>query len=124
MKNNPQPPKLFLHFFRWYCKPELRDSIEGDLTELYQERVAIKGKRKADLLFIKDVLLLLRPHIIRTKKDRKQMNQYTMSGNNFAARHFVKIAWRNVVKNKAFSLINIGGLAVGMATAMLIGLWI
>ncbi len=39
-------------------------------------------------------------------------------------RNYLKIAWRNLVKNKASSLINIGGLAVGMAVAMLIGLWI
>lgn len=35
-----------------------------------------------------------------------------------------KIAWRNLVKNKGYSIINIGGLAVGMAVAMLIGLWV
>jgi len=39
-------------------------------------------------------------------------------------KNYLKIAWRNIVKNKASSLINIGGLAVGMAVAMLIGLWI
>lgn len=39
-------------------------------------------------------------------------------------RNYLKIAWRNLVKNKTSSFINIGGLAVGMAVAMLIGLWI
>ena len=39
-------------------------------------------------------------------------------------RNYFKIAWRNLVKNKVASFINIGGLAVGMAVAMLIGLWI
>jgi len=39
-------------------------------------------------------------------------------------RNYLKIAWRNLVKNKASSFINISGLAVGMAVAMLIGLWI
>lgn len=39
-------------------------------------------------------------------------------------KNYLKIAWRNLVKNKASSLINIGGLAVGMAVAMVIGLWI
>jgi ABC-type antimicrobial peptide transport system permease subunit len=38
--------------------------------------------------------------------------------------NYLKIAWRNLIKNKVSSLINIGGLAVGMAVAMLIGLWI
>jgi putative ABC transport system permease protein len=37
---------------------------------------------------------------------------------------FFKIAWRNLLKNKAFSLINISGLAVGMAIALLIGVWV
>jgi len=39
-------------------------------------------------------------------------------------KNYLKTAWRNLVKNKASSLINIGGLAVGMAVVMLIGLWI
>ena len=39
-------------------------------------------------------------------------------------KNYLKVAWRNIVKSKASSLINIGGLAVGMAVAMLIGLWI
>lgn len=39
-------------------------------------------------------------------------------------RNYFKIAWRNLVKSKGYSIINIGGLAVGMAVAMLIGLWV
>lgn len=39
-------------------------------------------------------------------------------------KNYFKIAWRNLIKNKASSFINIGGLAVGMAVAMMIGLWI
>jgi putative ABC transport system permease protein len=37
--------------------------------------------------------------------------------------NYLKIAFRNLVRNKVYSFINIGGLAVGMAVAMLIGLW-
>ena len=39
-------------------------------------------------------------------------------------RNYFKIAWRNLIKNKVYSLINIGGLAVGIAVVMLIGLWV
>ena len=39
-------------------------------------------------------------------------------------RNYLKIAYRNLARNKGYSFINIGGLAVGMATAMLIGLWV
>ena len=37
---------------------------------------------------------------------------------------YFKIGWRNLVKEKGYSFINIGGLALGMAVAMLIGLWV
>ena len=39
-------------------------------------------------------------------------------------KNYMQIAFRNLVKNKFTSLINIGGLATGMAVAILIGLWI
>src|ERR1700733_2359379 len=38
-------------------------------------------------------------------------------------KNYLKIAWRNLIKNKASSFINVSGLAVGMAVAILIGLW-
>src|SRR5476651_1599971 len=39
-------------------------------------------------------------------------------------KNYLKTAWRNLIKNKVHSFINIVGLSVGMAVAMLIGLWI
>jgi len=39
-------------------------------------------------------------------------------------KNYFKIAWRNLLKNKTASFINISGLAVGISVAMLIGLWI
>src|ERR1700741_2635216 len=39
-------------------------------------------------------------------------------------KNYLKSAWRNLVKNKEHSFINIVGLSVGMAVAMLIGLWV
>src|ERR1700744_5756399 len=39
-------------------------------------------------------------------------------------KNYLKVAWRNLVRNRVSSMINIGGLAVGMAVAMLIGLWV
>ena len=39
-------------------------------------------------------------------------------------KNYLKVAWRNLAGNRAHTFINIGGLAVGMAVAILIGLWI
>ena len=39
-------------------------------------------------------------------------------------KNYFKIAWRNLVKNKATSFINIGGLSIGLAVAIIIMLWV
>ena len=117
MKNNA-PPKLFLRFFRWYCHPKLKKYIEGDLIELYDERVKQFGKRKADIKFVIDVLYLFRPGIIRPPSDYKDLNTYSMYKSYF------KIGWRNLLKNKIYSSINIVGLAISLACCLAIGLYI
>ncbi|MEO5595257.1 MAG: ABC transporter permease, partial [Chitinophagaceae bacterium] len=38
--------------------------------------------------------------------------------------NYFKTAWRNIVRSKGYSALNIFGLATGMAVALLIGLWV
>ncbi len=111
------PPRLFLRFFRWFCHPELLKHIEGDLMELYGERVQEAGKRKADIKFMIDVLLLFRPGIIRSPKGYHHLNSYGMYKSYF------RVGWRSLLRNKGYSFINVSGLAVGIAVTMLIGMW-
>ncbi|MDB4901481.1 MAG: FtsX-like permease family protein [Mucilaginibacter sp.] len=39
-------------------------------------------------------------------------------------KNYIKIAWRNLVRNKVSSIINISGLAIGLACVLLIGMYI
>jgi putative ABC transport system permease protein len=39
-------------------------------------------------------------------------------------KNYFTIGWRNLVKTKAYSFINIGGLALGISVALIIGLWV
>ncbi|MGK6350418.1 ABC transporter permease [Parapedobacter sp. DT-150] len=39
-------------------------------------------------------------------------------------RNYIKTAWRNLIRNKGFAMINLMGLTIGMACTMLILLWI
>jgi hypothetical protein len=39
-------------------------------------------------------------------------------------RNYFKTAWRSLIRNKVYSLLNVLGLATGMAVALLIGLWV
>jgi ABC-type antimicrobial peptide transport system permease subunit len=107
-----------MRFFRWFCRPELKTYIEGDLVELYNERLNNKGRRSADVHFVFDVLLLFRPSIIKSFRGLQPVNNPAMIKSYFT------IGWRNLLRNKGYSIINIGGLALGMVIAILIGLWV
>jgi len=39
-------------------------------------------------------------------------------------KNYLKIAWRNLINNKVYSMLNIGGLAIGIAVTLIIGLWV
>jgi putative ABC transport system permease protein len=39
-------------------------------------------------------------------------------------KNYLKIGWRNLLRSKVYSVINIMGLAIGMAVAILTGLWV
>lgn len=118
VKRNSLPPKYAWRFFRWFCHPQLLDHIEGDLLEEFNRRLAERGKRKADIAFILDVVKLFRPGIVRPVEGYRSLNTIGMY------RSYFRIGWRNLVRSKGYSLINIGGLAIGMMVAILNGLWV
>lgn len=39
-------------------------------------------------------------------------------------KNYLKIAWRNLIKDRQFTLLNFVGLSVGLACTSLIGLWV
>lgn len=112
------PPRWAHRFFRWYCHPKLLKYIEGDLLEMYEESKAEQGKRKADLKFIIDVVLLFRPGIIRPAEGSQKINTYGMY------KSYLRIGWRNLRKNRGYAYINLIGLTIGMAVTILIGVWV
>ncbi|MEO0337649.1 MAG: ABC transporter permease [Bacteroidota bacterium] len=112
------PPSLAIKIFSWFCKPDYHGDIEGDLLEHFHSNIEEKGSKQARLLFWFDVLLLFRPGIIRPLFTRNFFNHPTMF------KQYFKISWRHLIKNKAYSFLNISGLAIGMAVVILIGLWL
>jgi putative ABC transport system permease protein len=113
---NIKPPQRSLKFLRWFCREDYLDEIEGDLLEIYKKQYET-SPRKAKWKFAWSVVKYLRPEFIKSFRSY-QPNAYGMYKSYF------KIGWRNLLRNKGYSFINIGGLALGMTVAMLIGLWI
>ena len=123
MNNLPVGPRWAKHLLHLFCAPHLVDELDDDLDELFQQRVQLVGLRKARWRYIKDVLSLMRPSLMKRQSTVYQYPQPSLFS-PIMIRNYVKIAWRNLVRNKSYSAINIVGLSVGMAVAMLIGLWV
>ncbi|MEQ9302156.1 MAG: ABC transporter permease [Cyclobacteriaceae bacterium] len=118
MKSVPQPPKLLLRFFRWFCHPHLLKYVEGDLLELFDDNVKKRGVGTAKWLFMWDVVKLLRPSLIRSFRGTYGVNHYG------SIKQSLKISIRSFQRNKVYSLLNIGGLAIGISSCVLIMLWV
>lgn len=116
--NKHHPPSTLLRFFRWFCDRSMVDFIEGDLFEVYERRIKKSGKMAADVGFATDVLLLIRPGIIRAFNEHHRLNQNDMVTSYF------KIGWRNLWRNKLYSALNITGLAFGIVSYMLLALYV
>lgn len=114
-QSNISPPKIPLRFLQWFCNPELLEDVEGDLMELFHLR-SQDNSNSARLLFFKDVLLLFRPGIIRN---------FTLSFNNhFMLKNYILVALRSAQKYKGHTVLNLLSLIIGIASCILILLWI
>jgi len=109
-----QPSKKLLRFFRWFCHPNLHSYIEGDLIELFQERVENTSVRKANRILFWDIIKLFRPSLMKPVASRFLINQIEMLQDN------VKFAFRIFKKTRFFTGINLSGLILGFVMTLLI----
>jgi len=119
MKQPPQPPppKLAQRFLRWFLRDELYEEVQGDLEEMFEYRLEQGSTFKAKLDYCYQVLHYLRPFAIRLFF---QNSSFT----TIMIRHNFLISWRRLMTEKSYAALHIGGLALGMTVAILIGLWV
>ncbi|HEY0652594.1 MAG TPA: ABC transporter permease [Chryseosolibacter sp.] len=113
-----EPPRIALRFLKWFCRPEYHADIEGDLLEYYEKRTQTHGTTRANWQLFKDVLFLFRPGIIRSAS-----LQQPITSNGMIKSYFVT-GWRNLLKSKLYSSLNVLGLTFGMVCFLLIGLYV
>ncbi|WP_128548265.1 ABC transporter permease [Larkinella soli] len=118
-----KPPRWADRLLNRFSPPGLEDELQGDLLEMYAYWVKTVGVRTARRRYALAVLRLIRP-FSRPRTKPTHDDPQPVSFHMAMLRNYVKIAWRNLIRQKTYSIINITGLASGMAVALLIGLWI
>ena len=113
--NAIQPPKYGRKLLTLFCDDHWLNELLGDLEEEYKDNLKSRGKSKANLIYYWQVILLLRPHILKKNKTHNR----TIMLNNY-----IKSSYRSLLKNKVYGAINILGLTVGITCCLLISLYV
>lgn len=111
-----QPPRIALRFLRWFCREDYLEEIEGDLFEVFEQQLE-QAPRQANWSFTWQVLLHFRPDFIRSFSDHPII--YTSM-----YKHYFKVGWRNLLRQRMYTLINLSGLTIGMSCFILIALYL
>lgn len=112
------PPKWPFKLVSFFLKKAFAEELEGDMEERFHDNLDLYGHTKARRLYLIDTLKLIRPSLLKRTGGDYKLNYYGMLINN------LKISWRQMVKQKVFSSIKIGGLAVGICACILITVYV
>ncbi len=113
--HNSEPrrrPAILVWLVEFLLAPE-HDSLIGDMEEEYRDRVRSSGRAFAELFFWFQLL-----HIVPVLLFQNLIWSFAMWTN------YLKVALRNLLRYKGFSLINIFGLAIGVACCILMFLFV
>lgn len=116
MKQQIAPPAWADHFLRWFCSEELLEEIQGDLAEAFYHRVEQECLRSAKRQYVIDVFRFFRPYAFEQYSATKQFVPMFQN--------YIKIAIRNILKRKGYTLLNLSGLTIGLTAVLLIGIYL
>jgi predicted permease len=118
-ERNPLPPRWADRLLGWLSPPELLEEVQGDLHERFAEHLRERGPRAARRQYWLDVLGFGRPYFLKRKPNPYPKPLYTDM-----LRNSVTTTVRLLRKQKAYALLNLSGLALGLTTSLLILLWV
>ncbi len=113
IENVPKPPRIAAWLLARMRRYDEEFLWAGDIEEEFKEKAAGKGTRAAGCWYWKQVLKTIPSYIA-----------FLFKWSLIMFRHYAITAWRHVKRQKIYSVINIAGLALGIAFFMLIMLYI
>ncbi|WP_138990784.1 ABC transporter permease [Larkinella sp. C7] len=111
----PHPPRWADWLLEHFVAPHLLEDVQGDLHEVFYKQTEHGGLANARRAFVRAVLNYLNPFFLKRKPEA-----YSKPTNTTMIRNYFKIAFRNLVRNKSYTAINVSGLALGMTCGILI----
>ncbi|MEQ9468404.1 MAG: ABC transporter permease [Ekhidna sp.] len=105
------PPKWTLKILRTFIKDRYLEQIEGDLLELFE-------RDHSRVRFAWNTLRFFRLRYLKGLDDFEQLTTLAM------VKNYLKVAFRTLIRQKTYAGINIAGLAIGLASCLLIMMYV
>jgi len=108
-----KPPKIAELIIRLLARSGNRQTLMGDLEEEYQFICSENGKIRAKLWYVGQIFI--------------PFNNFIRSHTLWSLimfKNYLKTALRNIEKHRSFTIINISGLAIGLACCILLAIYI
>ncbi|MCI0614772.1 ABC transporter permease, partial [bacterium] len=106
------PPQWPLKFMRFFVKKSYLEEIEGDMEEVFNDNAEQFSYRTARRMYIREMIKLMRPNLIKNFEFVNRLNRYGMFKNYF------KVSIRGLMKNPMSSFINVFGLALAIGVSI------
>lgn len=113
MNKRSRPPRTALNFLLRFMELEERENFTEYVDSVYRKILITKGQRGARLWFWSQFTRSLPQLVIKS-----------IVGDIVMIKNYMKIAFRNISKQKVYTCINISGLTVGFTCFILIFLFI
>ncbi len=125
MPPKSRPPRWADWLLERFLSPYLLEDVQGDLHEVFYKRMAQVGVTRARHEYSWAVLHYLSPFFFKPAPSEPNSSVYPSPSllNLSMLRNYLTIALRTLAHNKAYSIINVVGLSIGLAAAMLIILY-
>ena len=107
----------WLRFLRWFCPSDLYEGIEGDILEQFEADMKASGLHIARANLRWNIIRFFRPAIILRNRLEVSLMPAGMLAN------YIKMAWRTLLGNRTYAVINFTGLTLGISIAIVL-FWI
>ncbi len=114
------PPRLAEWLFNWHCGNAGVDDLRGDMEEVFHRNVTSVGKRRAKVIYWRQVLSLIFSYAIRKRKSKASHHHLSSPNPLDMFGNYLKVGFRNLVRHRYFTILNMVGLAIGMSVSLLI----
>jgi len=112
-RKNIRPPRFAEWITACFARTDEKNTVLGDIEEYYKELADDKGTFRAGMWYRLQVL-----------KMTLQFTTHSTRWSVIMLHNYIRTAFRNLFRHKGYSLINIAGLAAGVACCLFILLYV